>query len=48
MRNSLKIDVLDKLRLFREKKQSNSTFCTRQLTRFRFKFEYESESESET
>jgi hypothetical protein len=40
------MDVLDKLRLFREKRQSNSTFCTRQLTRFRFKPEYEYESET--
>ena len=46
MRNSLKMDVLDKLRLFREKRQGNSTFYTRQLTRFRFKPEYESESET--
>ena len=28
MRNSLKMDVLDELRLFREKRLSNSTFCT--------------------
>ena len=28
MRNSLKMDVLDELRLFREKGLSNSTFCT--------------------
>jgi hypothetical protein len=27
MRNSLKMDVLDELRLFREKRLSNSTFC---------------------
>jgi hypothetical protein len=46
MHNSVKMDVLDKLRLFREKRQSNSTFCTRQLTRFRFKPESESESET--
>jgi hypothetical protein len=44
MRNSLKMDVLDKLRLFCEKRLSNLTFCTRQLTRFRFKPEYESET----
>jgi hypothetical protein len=29
MRNSLKMDVLDELRLFREKRQNNSTFYTR-------------------
>jgi hypothetical protein len=34
MRNSLKMDVLDELRLFREKRQSNSTFYTRRLTPF--------------
>jgi hypothetical protein len=34
MRNSLKMDVLDELRLFREKRQSNSTFYTRQFTPF--------------
>ena len=28
MRNSLKMDVLDELRSFREKRLSNSTFCT--------------------
>jgi hypothetical protein len=28
MRNSLKMDVLGELRLFREKRLSNSTFCT--------------------
>jgi hypothetical protein len=28
MRNSLKMDVLDELRLFREKRLSNSTLCT--------------------
>ena len=28
MRNSLKMDVLDELRLFREKRLSDSTFCT--------------------
>jgi hypothetical protein len=28
MRNSLKMDVLDELRLFREKRLSISTFCT--------------------
>jgi hypothetical protein len=44
MRNSLKMDVLDKLRLFREKRQSNLTFCMQQLTCFRFKPEYESET----
>jgi hypothetical protein len=27
MRNSLKMDVLDELRLFRKKRLSNSTFC---------------------
>ena len=32
--------LVNDLRLFRE---SNSTFCTRQLTRFIFKSEYESE-----
>jgi hypothetical protein len=42
----MKMDVLDELRLFREKRESNSTFCTRQLIRFIFKSEYEYESES--
>jgi hypothetical protein len=48
MHNSLKMDVLDELRLFREKRQSKSTFYTRQLTPFQIQTEYESEFESET
>ena len=46
MRNSLKMDVLDELRLFLEKRLSNSTFCTPRVSYLNLNMNLKLESET--